>query len=363
MRSAPAPRRHDGRRRVRLYRRRAPFGSAERFRGLGSTAADAVPILGNDVHKATLGIVGMGRIGVPSRVEIAASDALLYTDARGTRMRARARRALRRARQLRTSRTSFGATPLPETRNLIDARPSEDEVPRCSSKSRGPVVDEPRSPGAARRCHRRRGPSTSSSASDVRRDPFSRERRAPAACRFGSENTRRDAVRRREHPAFSMASRCWIRSVTQAARSQRERDVPQRARISRTDARHPVHGIIGTPRLGRSRAEVRARGIQRRDSTARQGAIDRDDERVRRDKPGRRRRCPPRRRSPRAGAARARSWGLARRHAVLASSVERDNECLVISARRSGRTTRRRGAWRTLYVCARRTPTARSLTC
>lgn len=125
------------------------FGEAERFLRAGSFRGWTPSMfLGQDVHHATLGIVGMGRIGrqIARRAEGFAMK-VVYTDARRSEDAEREYGAtyvgldeLLAQADIVTVHTPL----LPETRHLIDAAALRKMKPTAIliNTSRGPVVDE-----------------------------------------------------------------------------------------------------------------------------------------------------------------------------------------------------------------------------
>lgn len=125
------------------------FGSAERFLRAGKYRGwTPFLFLGNDVHKATLGIIGMGRIGrAVARRARGFEMTLLYTDARRNEDAERELGARYVTLDELLAQSDFVSvhTPLlPETRHLIDAAALR-KMKRTAvliNTSRGPVVDE-----------------------------------------------------------------------------------------------------------------------------------------------------------------------------------------------------------------------------
>lgn len=125
------------------------FGEAERFLRAGSFRGWTPSMfLGQDVHHATLGIVGMGRIGrqIARRAEGFAMK-IVYTDARRSEDAEREYGATSVGLDELLAQADIVTvhTPLlPETRHLIDAAALRKMKPTAIliNTSRGPVVDE-----------------------------------------------------------------------------------------------------------------------------------------------------------------------------------------------------------------------------
>jgi glyoxylate reductase len=125
------------------------FGEAERFLRAGKYRGwTPFLFLGQDVHRATLGIIGMGRIGRAVARRASGFDmTIIYTDARRNEEAERELRARHVALDELLSTSDFVSvhTPLlPETRHLIDAAALRKMKPSAVlvNTSRGPVVDE-----------------------------------------------------------------------------------------------------------------------------------------------------------------------------------------------------------------------------
>ncbi|MFN2519465.1 MAG: 2-hydroxyacid dehydrogenase [Candidatus Limnocylindria bacterium] len=126
------------------------LGEAERYLRAGKYRGwTPFLFLGQDIHHATLGIVGMGRIGrAVARRATGFAMSILYTDARRNEDAEREFGAMYVTMDELLGRADFVSLHvplLPETRHLIDAAALRKMKPTAIlvNTSRGPVVDEP----------------------------------------------------------------------------------------------------------------------------------------------------------------------------------------------------------------------------
>ena len=126
------------------------LGEAERYLRAGRYRGwTPFLFLGQDVHHATLGIVGMGRIGrAVARRASGFAMSVIYTDARRNEDAERELGAAFVTMDELLARSDFVSLHvplLPETRHLIDAAALRKMKPSAIlvNSSRGPVVDEP----------------------------------------------------------------------------------------------------------------------------------------------------------------------------------------------------------------------------